>query len=126
VRPALLLVAMLAGIPTPRPPTLAPGCPPHVPVITRQIETNPVVYADPANNNDQPGRVLLPNGTAEYTFTSVSECIEPLAPLEPEDPANFAPTPPIDPGFDEFSPTGPVDGPGEGPGQGTPADKPAP
>jgi hypothetical protein len=31
---------------------------------------------------------------------------------------------PVDPEFDEHSPTGPVDGPGEGPGQGTPADKP--
>jgi hypothetical protein len=35
-----------------------------------------------------------------------------------------APAPPIDPDFDEYSPTGPIDGPGEGPGQGTPADKP--
>jgi len=44
----------------------------------------------------------------------------------PEDPGNFAPPTPVDPDYDEFSPTGPVDGPGEGPGQGTPADRPAP
>jgi hypothetical protein len=83
------------------------------------IEDNPVIYADVANNIDQPGRVLV-DGKAVYTFTSVSECEEPLPPVEPEDPENFAQPPPIDPNFDEFSP----EGPGPGPPGATTVDKP--
>jgi hypothetical protein len=121
-----VLLAMV-GIPTPRPPTLA-GCPPYVPVIDKVIETAPAVFAQ---DDDQPGRVLLPNGTAEYTFKSMPECMDPLPAVAPEDPANFAREPLfcdaagadpefcIEPGYDEHGP-GPQEGP---PGAGT-VDKP--
>ncbi len=115
---ALLIAA--AGIPTPAPPTLDAPCPP--PTITKVIETNPVIYAEAGSNDDQPGRVLLPNGTAEYTFISVSECGAPaLEPMEPEPADVFADPPPVDPEFDEHG-----DGPQEGPPGAPTVDHPEP
>jgi hypothetical protein len=116
---ALLLAAALV----PKPPLLLDFCTVQISTV---VEDKPVTYADPASNADQPGRVFRADGTAEYTFTSVCEISEPAPAPEPEDPDTFAPPPAVDPGFDEFSPTGPVDGPGEGPGEGTPADTPPP
>jgi hypothetical protein len=113
------LVFLLALAVTPKPPTLY-GCPPFTPVIDKVIETNPAVYAQ---DNERPGRVLLPDGAAEYTFTSVPECVEPLPAMEPEDPANFAPPPPVDPNYKEHDPVGPTDD--GAPGAPT-VDKPAP
>lgn len=146
---ALLLAALLAAaIPTPKAPTLEGPCPPFKPVTTKVIESNPAVYADQANNEDQPGRVLLPDGTAEYTFTSVSECTEPLPTVPPEDPANFRPEPLkcdapgadaefcIDPAYmpacpahdsPKYDPSAcSENGPGEGPPGAPTVDKPAP
>jgi hypothetical protein len=97
------LVFLLALAVTPKPPTLY-GCPPFTPVIDKVIETNPAVYAQ---DNERPGRVLLPDGAAEYTFTSVPECVEPLPAMEPEDPANFAPPPPVDPELQRARPNRP-------------------
>lgn len=121
------------------------------PRTTTVIEKNPVVYADPANNTDDPGRVILPDGTAEYTFNNEwwKDNMPRPPVLVPEDPNNFRPEPLrcdakgadaefcIDPAYKEpcespgadpqrCTDIGPVDGPGEGPGTGTPADKPPP
>ena len=74
------------------------------------VEDKPAVYADSANNVDEPGRTIRADGKAEYVFTGFCES-EAHVPSEPEDPDTFAPAPPIDPGFDEFDPEGPQPGP---------------
>jgi hypothetical protein len=74
---------------------------------------------------------LCQDSDTAHVFTERDGCEGPkvvaqACTLIPEDPETIAPAPPVDPDFDEDSPTGPVDGPGEGPGEGTPADRPAP
>lgn len=101
----VMVVLVMALAVAPKPPTIY-GCRPFTPVIDKVIETNPAVYAE---NDEQPGRVILPDGTAEWTFTTVAECTEPPLVVEPEDPANFAPIAPIEPGYDEHDPIGPTD-----------------
>jgi len=108
---ALVLLAAVAVAPAPKPPTLVQGCPAFTSTVSKLIEATPAIYADAENNAAEPGRVLLADGTAEYTFTSVSECAEPFPAQEPESPDVFAPPPPVDPDFDEFDPDGPQPGP---------------
>ncbi len=62
-----------------------------------------------------------PGTDTHYVFMEKTACEKPKFVVHactrpaPEDPDNFAPPPNVDPKYDEFSPTGPVDGPGEGP-----------
>jgi hypothetical protein len=42
-----------------------------VPVTYVDIDTKPAIYSDPANNAPYKGFRLLPDGTAEFTFTDV-------------------------------------------------------
>ena len=97
----LVLLAAVFIAPTPAPPSLD-GCA-YTPGVIKVIETAPVVYADPENNVAETGRVLLANGTAEYSFIEVGECIEQFPPLPPEDPSVFAPQPPTDP-YEQVAP----------------------
>jgi hypothetical protein len=121
------LVSVVVAAPAPSPPTMvALSCadsPLLEPNFSTVIEAAPALYADPANNVDQPGRVMRADGTAEYTFANLAECFDPVPDVEPEDPENFRPAPPVDPDYDEDDPIGPIDD--GAPGAPT-VDKPAP
>jgi hypothetical protein len=68
---------------------------------------------------------LCPGSDTRWYFTEQAGCGDSIVvsgcggPI-PEDPDNFASPPPIDPDFDEYSPTGP----GPGPPGATTVDKP--
>lgn len=110
-----MLIAVAAA-PVPQPPLLC-GTSPRLVTVT---EDAPAIYADDANNTDQPGRVLV-DGKAIYTFTDYgdvpNECTwdgesdaQALNDARPPKP-DF-----VDPEYDEFDPVGPTEGP---PGAGT-------
>lgn len=97
-------------------------------VVSASVPKPPVVCVDIPEGDSyfcpvsDTRRVFAIREACEEPKLWFHDCQDPPA----ENPDNFAPPPPVDPAFDEHSPTGPVDGPGEGPGEGTPADKPAP
>lgn len=123
----LIALAAATAIFAPKPPVVVSACAEPRPVIVTVIETDPVVYADPANNEDQPGRVIRADGKAVYTFNDYGEvpveCEAEYFPPVVEDPSIFADSPPVEPGYDEHDPVGPTDD--GAPGAGT-VDKPAP
>lgn len=49
------------------------GVAPPAPATVTVIDPKPAVYADPANNVDEPGRRTLADGSVEYTFTDVGD-----------------------------------------------------
>lgn len=111
MRVLALLVAMSAAVSAsvPMPPM---ACQQPEPRIVTVIEDAPAIYANPFNNEDQSGRVIS-DGKALYAFVDFGEIpwecemqsFEPII----EDPDDFAPIPPIEPGYDEHDPIGPID-----------------
>lgn len=82
----------------------------------------PIICID----NPEVDSFLCPGQDVHRYFMQREGCNEPVflfsaCGVPPaEDPDNFLPPPPVDPDFDEFSPTGP----GEGPPGAPPVDKP--
>lgn len=125
----LALATTLTVAPTPKAPLLC-GTGPRLVTVT---EDAPAIYADEANNTDQPGRVLV-DGKAIYTFTDYGEvpveCEAENFPPVVMDPATLVPEPLkcdapgadpefcIDPSYDPNVP------PGEGPPGAVTVDKP--
>jgi hypothetical protein len=94
-------------------------------VVSASVPKPPVVCVD----FPEVDSYFCPLSDTRFVFTIREECEEPKLWFQacgdppPENPDNFAPTPPVDPGYDEHDPVGPTDD--GAPGAPT-VDKPAP